>query len=100
MLYIFEIVSVLTFLKIVLLIVPINCKNFANSLTCILKYCTFLGVVFTFGILSNSRAYGIILDGTTVSLLLIPIYSLTPDKIDQQIDLKTRHTKEKREVTC
>ena len=30
MLYIFKIVSVLTFLKIVLLIVPINCKNFAN----------------------------------------------------------------------
>jgi len=29
-LYIFKIVSVLTFLKIVLLIVPINCKNFAN----------------------------------------------------------------------
>ena len=28
--YIFKIVSVLTFLKIVLLIVPINCKNFAN----------------------------------------------------------------------
>jgi len=30
MLYIFKIVSVLTFLKIVLLIVPINFKNFAN----------------------------------------------------------------------
>ena len=30
MLYIFKIVSVLTFLKTVLLIVPINCKNFAN----------------------------------------------------------------------
>ena len=30
MLYIFKIFSVLTFLKIVLLIVPINCKNFAN----------------------------------------------------------------------
>ena len=29
-LYIFKIVSVLTFLKIVLLIVPIDCKNFAN----------------------------------------------------------------------
>jgi len=29
-LYIFKIVSVLTFLKIVLLIVPINFKNFAN----------------------------------------------------------------------
>ena len=29
-LYIFKIVSVLTFLKTVLLIVPINCKNFAN----------------------------------------------------------------------
>ena len=28
--YIFKIVSVLTFLKIVFLIVPINCKNFAN----------------------------------------------------------------------
>ena len=30
MLYIFKIVSFLTFLKIVLLIVPINCKHFAN----------------------------------------------------------------------
>jgi len=30
MLYNFKIVSVLIFLKIVLLIVPINCKNFAN----------------------------------------------------------------------
>ena len=30
MLYIFKIVSVLTFLKIVLLIVPINCKIFAT----------------------------------------------------------------------
>jgi len=30
MLYIFKIVSVLTFLKIVHLIVPINCKNVAN----------------------------------------------------------------------
>ena len=30
LLYNFKIVSVLTFLKIVLLIVPINCKNFAN----------------------------------------------------------------------
>ena len=30
MFYIFKIVSVLTFLKIVLLIVPIDCKNFAN----------------------------------------------------------------------
>ena len=30
MLYIFKIVSVLTFLQIVLLIVPINCKNVAN----------------------------------------------------------------------
>ena len=30
-LYIFKIVSVLTFLKIVLLIVPINCKNFASQ---------------------------------------------------------------------
>ena len=29
-LYIFKLVSVLTFLKIVLLIVPINCKNFTN----------------------------------------------------------------------
>jgi len=29
-LYNFKIVSVLTFLKMVLLIVPINCKNFAN----------------------------------------------------------------------
>jgi hypothetical protein len=29
-LYIFKIVSVLTFTKIVLLIVPVNCKNFAN----------------------------------------------------------------------
>ena len=29
-LYIFKIVSVLTFLKIVFLIVPTNCKNFAN----------------------------------------------------------------------
>jgi len=29
MLYIFKIVSILTFLKIVLLIVPINCRNFA-----------------------------------------------------------------------
>jgi hypothetical protein len=29
-LYIFKIVSVLTFLQIVLLIVPINCKNVAN----------------------------------------------------------------------
>jgi len=29
-LYPFKIVSVLTFLKIVLLVVPINCKNFAN----------------------------------------------------------------------
>jgi len=29
-LYNFKIVSVLTLLKIVLLIVPINCKNFAN----------------------------------------------------------------------
>ena len=29
-LYNFKIVSVLTFLKIVLLIVPFNCKNFAN----------------------------------------------------------------------
>ena len=28
--YIFKIVSVLTFLKIVLLVVPVNCKNFAN----------------------------------------------------------------------
>ena len=30
MVYNFKIVSVLTFLKIVFLIVPINCKNFAN----------------------------------------------------------------------
>jgi low affinity Fe/Cu permease len=29
-LYIFKIVSVLTFLKIILLIIPINCRNFAN----------------------------------------------------------------------
>jgi hypothetical protein len=29
-LYNFKIVSVLTFIEIVLLIVPINCKNFAN----------------------------------------------------------------------
>ena len=29
-LYIFKIVSVLTFLKIVLLVLPIDCKNFAN----------------------------------------------------------------------
>ena len=29
-LYIFKVVSILTFLKIVLLILPINCKNFAN----------------------------------------------------------------------
>ena len=29
-LYIFKIVFVLTFLKLVLLIVPINCKNFAS----------------------------------------------------------------------
>ena len=29
-LYIFKIISVLTFLKIVLLIVPVNCKKFAN----------------------------------------------------------------------
>jgi len=29
-LYIFKMVSVLTFLKIVLLIVPVNCRNVAN----------------------------------------------------------------------
>jgi len=34
-LYIFKIVSVLTFLKIVLLIVPINCKNIVIMYVCI-----------------------------------------------------------------
>jgi len=36
-LYNFNIVSVLTFLKIILLIVPINCKNFANLSSISLK---------------------------------------------------------------
>ena len=38
-LYIFEIVSVLNFLKIVLLILPIHCKNFANLNSTSLEYC-------------------------------------------------------------
>ena len=40
--YIFKIVSVLTFLKIVLLIVPINCKNFAN-----LDSASYYGLLFS-----------------------------------------------------
>jgi hypothetical protein len=68
----------------------------------ILKHCTFLGAVFSFGILSNSLLLLVIWyhTWTTVSLLLIPIYYCTPDEIDQQIDLKTRHTKEEIELLC
>ena len=44
MLYIFKIVSVLTFVKIVLLILPITCKNFANLFISVTKintlFCT------------------------------------------------------------
>ena len=43
-LYNFKTVSVLTFLKIVFLIVPINCKNFANVLNIKkVEYCAELG---------------------------------------------------------